>query len=363
MYRTYQKRLGAPREREGPLAASSRRRRGSGPRPATERARAGCRAPSSVETECRSSGSNGRACPSPPSTVSPPASTRTEPSTTATRRAPSSGGRRATGPASSTISTARAVRPSGARPGACSHPASRSREVPTLHAENLKGGNEPPLDSIAREPRRRPLRARPDRDELLRRPGRAAARPRRSSSIPAPTPAAAARARADRARAAPAILSRTATGTTSAASPTWPRRPARPSTWPTTSAGARASRDDFTPPGVAIRAVRRRTSCSQGDETLELAGISFETLRVPGHSPGAPRLLRGRRAVLRRRPLCGLGRPHRPARRDWDTLVESIRSLADRFPPETVVYSGPRPADDARRRARPQPVPRGAARV
>src|SRR5439155_6941155 len=25
---------------------------------------------------------------------------------------------------------------------------------------------------------------------------------------------------------------------------------------------------------------------------------------------------------------------------DWDTLVESIRMLADRFPPETVIYSG-----------------------
>jgi len=25
---------------------------------------------------------------------------------------------------------------------------------------------------------------------------------------------------------------------------------------------------------------------------------------------------------------------------DWDTLVESIRSLMERFPPETVVYPG-----------------------
>jgi glyoxylase-like metal-dependent hydrolase (beta-lactamase superfamily II) len=24
----------------------------------------------------------------------------------------------------------------------------------------------------------------------------------------------------------------------------------------------------------------------------------------------------------------------------WDTLVESIRALVDRFPPDTVVYSG-----------------------
>jgi hydroxyacylglutathione hydrolase len=25
---------------------------------------------------------------------------------------------------------------------------------------------------------------------------------------------------------------------------------------------------------------------------------------------------------------------------DWDTLLESIRTLMERFPPETVVYSG-----------------------
>ena len=25
---------------------------------------------------------------------------------------------------------------------------------------------------------------------------------------------------------------------------------------------------------------------------------------------------------------------------DWETLLESIRSLADAYPPETVVYSG-----------------------
>ena len=48
---------------------------------------------------------------------------------------------------------------------------------------------------------------------------------------------------------------------------------------------------------------------------------------------------------------------------DWDTLLDSVRTLADRYPPETVVYPGHGPRDDARRRARAQPVPRGAARV
>ena len=35
----------------------------------------------------------------------------------------------------------------------------------------------------------------------------------------------------------------------------------------------------------------------------------------------------------------GVGRVDLPGG-DWDTLVESIRMLVDRFPPETVVYPG-----------------------
>ena len=39
----------------------------------------------------------------------------------------------------------------------------------------------------------------------------------------------------------------------------------------------------------------------------------------------------------------GVGRVDLPGG-DWDTLVESIRMLVDRFPPETVVYPGHGPA-------------------
>src|SRR5206468_1789 len=77
-----------------------------------------------------------------------------------------------------------------------------------------------------------------------------------------------------------------------------------------------------------------------GDETLELAGITFQTLRVPGHSPAhlayyaAGCLFSG--DVL----FAGsVGRTDLPGA-SWDRLVESIRTLADRFPPETIVYSG-----------------------
>ena len=55
---------------------------------------------------------------------------------------------------------------------------------------------------------------------------------------------------------------------------------------------------------------------------------------------GSSRLLRRRRALLRRRALRRLGRPDRSPAGDWDTLLESIRMLVERYPPETVVYSG-----------------------
>ena len=82
----------------------------------------------------------------------------------------------------------------------------------------------------------------------------------------------------------------------------------------------------------------------QGDETLEFAGISFTTLRVPGHSPAhlayyADGCLFSGDLVF----AGSVGRTDLPGA-DWDTLVESIRMLSDRFPPDTVVYPGHGPA-------------------
>jgi hydroxyacylglutathione hydrolase len=78
----------------------------------------------------------------------------------------------------------------------------------------------------------------------------------------------------------------------------------------------------------------------RGDETLHLAGIRFETLRVPGHSPGhlafhADGCLFSGDVLF----AGGVGRVDLPGG-DWETLLESIRLLAQRFPPETVVYPG-----------------------
>jgi hydroxyacylglutathione hydrolase len=97
--------------------------------------------------------------------------------------------------------------------------------------------------------------------------------------------------------------------------------------------------NSFTPPGVELRPYTPDVLL-QGDEMLELAGISFQTLRIPGHSPA--HLAYYADGVLFSGDLLfagSVGRTDLPGA-DWDTLVESIRMLADRFPAETVVYSG-----------------------
>ncbi len=92
-------------------------------------------------------------------------------------------------------------------------------------------------------------------------------------------------------------------------------------------------------PGVAIRPYAAEVLLA-GDETLELAGIDFQTLQVPGHSPGhlayyADECLFSGDVLF----AGSVGRTDLP-QADWETLVASIRTLMDRFPPQTVVYSG-----------------------
>jgi hydroxyacylglutathione hydrolase len=79
-----------------------------------------------------------------------------------------------------------------------------------------------------------------------------------------------------------------------------------------------------------------------GGETLELAGLTFEVIFTPGHSPGhvtyairdAPALFSG--DVLFQGSV---GRVDLPGG-DWGTLSKSIETLLDSFPPETTVYPG-----------------------
>jgi len=78
----------------------------------------------------------------------------------------------------------------------------------------------------------------------------------------------------------------------------------------------------------------------EGDETVEVAGMSFEALAVPGHSPGhlayhADGCLFSGDVLF----AGGVGRTDLPGG-DWERLLESIRMLVERLPGETVVYSG-----------------------
>jgi hydroxyacylglutathione hydrolase len=97
--------------------------------------------------------------------------------------------------------------------------------------------------------------------------------------------------------------------------------------------------NSFTPFGFELRPYTPDVLL-QGDETLELAGISFATLRVPGHSPA--HLAYHADGCLFSGDLVfagSVGRTDLPGA-DWETLVASVRMLADRFPPETIVYPG-----------------------
>ena len=97
--------------------------------------------------------------------------------------------------------------------------------------------------------------------------------------------------------------------------------------------------NDYVPLGVRLRPYTPDVLL-QGDETLELAGVTFETLRVPGHSPAhlayaADGCLFSGDVVF----AGSVGRTDLPGG-DWELLVASIGSLVERFPPETVVYPG-----------------------
>jgi hydroxyacylglutathione hydrolase len=81
-----------------------------------------------------------------------------------------------------------------------------------------------------------------------------------------------------------------------------------------------------------------------GGETIEVGGISFEVLAVPGHSPGHLAYYADGALFSGDVLFAGsVGRTDLP-RGDWDELLGSIRSLADRLPAETVVYPGHGPA-------------------
>ena len=78
----------------------------------------------------------------------------------------------------------------------------------------------------------------------------------------------------------------------------------------------------------------------EGGETIEVAGLSFECVAIPGHSPAHVGYYVDGALFSGDLLFAGsVGRTDLPGS-DWDTLVESVRTLFDRYPPETAVYPG-----------------------
>jgi hydroxyacylglutathione hydrolase len=93
-------------------------------------------------------------------------------------------------------------------------------------------------------------------------------------------------------------------------------------------------------PGYPTRAFTGEATLLSGGETVEVAGISFQVRHVPGHSPGHLSYYANGALFSGDVLFSGsVGRVDLPFG-DWETLLASIRSLADAYPPETIVLSG-----------------------
>jgi hydroxyacylglutathione hydrolase len=77
-----------------------------------------------------------------------------------------------------------------------------------------------------------------------------------------------------------------------------------------------------------------------GGETLDVAGITFEVIAIPGHSPDHVAFHAD--GCLFSGDLVFAGSVGRVdlAGGDWDALLASARALIERYPPETTVYPG-----------------------
>jgi glyoxylase-like metal-dependent hydrolase (beta-lactamase superfamily II) len=101
--------------------------------------------------------------------------------------------------------------------------------------------------------------------------------------------------------------------------------------------------EGFTPAGIVVR------SCTpdvllEGGEQLDLAGVRFDVLSAPGHSPGHLAYATDGNVFSGDVLFAGsVGRTDLPGG-DWATLVDSIRALAATLPPDTIVHPGHGPA-------------------
>lgn len=77
-----------------------------------------------------------------------------------------------------------------------------------------------------------------------------------------------------------------------------------------------------------------------GGEKLDVAGITFEAIAIPGHSPDHVAYYAGGSLFSGDLIFAGsVGRVDLSGG-DWATLLDSARALLERYPPETTVYPG-----------------------
>jgi len=100
---------------------------------------------------------------------------------------------------------------------------------------------------------------------------------------------------------------------------------------------------EFAPVGMPGRAYMP-DHLVEGGEAIDAAGITFECIAIPGHSPAHVAYYTDGTLFSGDLLFAGsVGRVDLPGG-DWDTLVGSVKLLADTYPPETFVYPGHGPA-------------------
>ena len=96
---------------------------------------------------------------------------------------------------------------------------------------------------------------------------------------------------------------------------------------------------EFAPAGVPGRP-HTPDHLLEGGETIDVAGLSFECISIPGHSPAHIAFYVDRHLFSGDLLFAGsVGRVDLPGG-DWDTLLDSVRTLAERYASETIVYPG-----------------------
>ncbi len=96
---------------------------------------------------------------------------------------------------------------------------------------------------------------------------------------------------------------------------------------------------EFAPPGVPGRP-HTPDHLLAGGEQIDVAGLTFDCVAIPGHSPAHTAFATDGHLFSGDLLFAGsVGRVDLPGA-DWDTLLDSVRVLAERYPPGTIVYPG-----------------------